>query len=155
MTRPELVAHIVGTIGEAVRAQIAEALSPLSSQLTGLQTTFATKTVQDQVTQMRAERKDFGDWKDEMVSLAKVHPTLDIPALYTLARGSNAAKSAQLDARYAPPKPPTPPRWGGLLPTGGGVQNGTAVLSAKDAGLEAYREVSARHPGLLKALEDL
>lgn len=154
MSRPELVAHIVGTIGEAVRAQIAEALNPLSSQLTGLQMQVTTKTAEEQVAKLRGERKDFNDWKDEMIGLAKVHPTLDIPALYTLARGSNPSKAATLDTKYNPPAPKPPPRWGGLTPTGGGA-NGNTVLSAKDAGIAAYNEVAARHPGVLAALEGL
>jgi len=154
MSRPELVAHIVGTIGEAVRAQIAEALSPVADQLSGLQMQVTTKSATEQVEKLRSERKDFNDWKDEMIGLAKVHPTLDIPSLYTLARGSNAAKASSLDAKYNPPAPKPAPRWGGLTPTGGQV-NGAPALSGRDAGVEAYREVSARYPGVLAALEGM
>jgi hypothetical protein len=154
MSRPELVAHIVGTIGEAVRAQIAEALSPVTDQLTGLQMSVTTKSATESVERLRAEHKDFNDWKDEMIGLARVHPTLDIPALYTLARGSNSAKAATLDTKYNPPPPKPAPRWGGLTPTGGAA-NGTPVLSSRDAGIEAYREVSAKYPGVLAVLEGM
>lgn len=156
MSRPELVAHIVGTVGEAVRAQLAEALNPLTAQLTNLQTTVATGSATEQVKQLRAEHKDFNDWKDEMVGLAKTpqYASLEIADLYVLARSRNAAKAATLDAKYNPPPPKPAPRWGGLTPTGGAA-NGQAVLSSRDAGIEAYREVSAKYPGVLAALEGM
>lgn len=154
MSRPELVAHIVGTVGEAVRAQIAEALGPVSNQLSGLQIQVTTKSAAESVERLRSTHKDFNDWKDEMIGLTKVHPTLDIPALYTLARGSNSTKAATLDAKYNPPAPKPAPRWGGLTPTGGQV-NGQPVLSGREAGVEAYREVSAKYPGVLAALEGM
>jgi hypothetical protein len=154
MSRPELVAHIVGTVGEAVRAQLAEALNPVSQQLTNLQMHVTTESATQSVNKLRTDHKDFNEWKDEMIGLAKVHPTLDIPSLYTLARGSNAAKSATLDAKYNPPAPKPASRWGGLTPSGGST-NGSAVLSSRDAGIEAYREVSAKYPGVLAALEGM
>jgi len=157
MSRPELVAHIVGTVGEAVRAQIEAALSPITTQLTGLQTTVATKTATEQVKELRSTHKDFNDWKDEMVGLARQpqYASLEIADLYVLARSRNASKASALDLKYTPPAPKPAPRWGGLTPSGGGTSNGAAVLSAADAGREAYREVSARHPGVLAVLEGL
>lgn len=154
MSRPELVAHIVGTVGEAVRAQLAEALNPLASQLTNLQTTVATGSAIKDRDALMDKNKDFNEWKPEMIALAKEHPTLSLPALYTLAKGSNPAKASSLDAKYNPPPPKPAPRWGGLTPAGGQV-NGQPVLNARDAGTEAYREVSARHPGVLAVLEGI
>jgi hypothetical protein len=154
MSRPELVAHIVGTVGEAVRAQLAAQLDPLHQQVTNLQTTIATGNAVKDRDMLVEKHKDFGEWKDDMIALAREHPTLALPALYTLARGSNPTKAATLDAKYNPPAPKPAPRWGGLTPTGGQV-NGQPVLNSRDAGIEAYREVSAKYPGVLAALEGM
>jgi hypothetical protein len=154
MSRPELVAHIVGTIGEQMKAAIADALKPVAERLGGVETQVVTGTVTQQLERARAEHKDFNDWKDEMVGLAKTHPSLSIPQLYALARAENPTKAADRDKHYSPPAPPPAPRWGGLLPTATG-NGATPPLSARDAGLEAYREVQARHPGILAALEGM
>lgn len=156
MSRPELVAHIVGTIGEAVRAQIAEAMSPLATQLNGLQMQTATTSAIADRDRLRSAHKDFDEWKDDMIALAKqpAYAQLTLPDLYTLARGRNAAKAATLEAKYNPPPPKPTPRWGGLTPAASGTRT-TPVLSARDAGIAAYNEVSARHPGVLAVLEGL
>lgn len=154
MSRPELVAHIVGTISEAVKAQIADALNPFAEQLNGLQHNVVTRTVEQEIATLRSSNKDFDDWKAEMVGLAKQHPTLGIPQLYRLARVENPAKAGELDKKYAPPAPKPTPRFGGLLDTGRS-SGASPPLSAKDAGIEAYREVAARHPGILAALENM
>jgi hypothetical protein len=156
MSRPELVAHIVGTIGEAVRAQIAEALTPLADQVQNLQLNTATTSAIADRDRLRSENKDFDEWKDDMVVLAKQVPyaQLGLPDLYALAKSRNPAKAATLTAKYNPPPAKPAPRWGGLTPTGGAA-NGTPVLSSRDAGIEAYREVSAKYPGVLAVLEGM
>lgn len=154
MSRPELVTHIVGVISQVVQQQLKASLDPLHEQVQHVQTVVATGDVQRDVARMRDAHKDFNDWKDEMVALSKVHPTLNIPDLYGLARVNNPAKAGELDKKYTPPAPPPPPRWGGLIPAMSG--NGAKPpLTHAQAGSEAYREVAARHPGVLRALEDL
>ena len=153
MSRPELVAHIVGTLQKSVADQIKEALAPLVQQVTSTQQSVAASTVGATIQRMQSEHKDFGDWKPEMVALAKVHPTLDIPDLYRLARANDPAKSSSLDTKYNPPSPP-PVRFGGLLPTARG--NGAAPpMNKEDASREAYREVQSRHAHVLRALDDI
>lgn len=155
MTRGELVAHITNIVGQGVAQQLADVLKPLTDQLTSVQTSVATADVNASIKELRAAHPDFNDWKDEMVALSTSHPTLDIRALYTLARGSNMDKARTLDARYNPPKPPVQPRWGGLLGAPASGNGAPPKLSAHEASVEAYREVQARHPDLLRALEAL
>jgi hypothetical protein len=153
MTRPELVNHIVGRINHDVQAAIAEAMKPLSEQLSGLQNNVATTSVQSTINRMKSENKDFEDWKGEMVALARTHPTLDVPDLYALARAQNPSKASTLSEKYNPPAP-RPTRFGGLTPAMNSNAN-TPPLSRDDAGREAYREVQARFPGVLTALENM
>ena len=156
LSRAQLVDHIVGTIGEAVRQQISEALSPVTEQLTGLQQNVAERTVTQEIAALRSAHKDFNDWKEEMVGLAKQHPTLGIGQLYQLARAGSPAKAGELDKRYAPPAVKPPVRFGGLLPNGAIPAAGdTKPVSAREAGEAAYREVAQRHPGVLAALESM
>lgn len=159
LTQTELASHIVGTISREVQKQIETALAPLMDQVTGLQTRVVSTDVNRDIERLRGEHKDFNDWKDEMVGLAKQHPTLGISQLYNLARSENAAKARELDTKYTPPAPPRPPRFGGLLPAGNGSgasgNGATPPLSGRDAAVEAYREVSAKYPGVLAALETM
>lgn len=159
MTQSELATHITGSVQKMLQASIQsalqEALGPLAQQLTGLQQTVTTDKVVGEVNQMKSSHKDFSDWKDEMVSLAKTHPTLGVKQLYNLARADNAEKAKQLDTKYNPPAPPPPPRFGGFAPSAPGATGSTPALSRQAAGTEAYREVAARHPGVLAALENL
>lgn len=155
MTQSELVAHLNSSVTQMVQKAITEALTPLTQQITNVQQTYTTDKVTGEVNQMKSTLKDFTDWKDEMVGLARQHPTLGVKELYALARSLNTDKAKQLDTKYNPPAPPPPPRWGGLTPSAPGATGSTPPLSRADAGREAYREVAARHPGILSALESL
>lgn len=153
MTQADLAAHITGNVMKAFEAKLNEMLRPLAQQIQQVQHSTATREVTQEVTAMRTEHKDFNEWKDEMLGLAKTHPTLGIRQLYNLVRAENSEKAKTLDARYNPPPPPPPPRWGGLSPSAPGATGAIPKLSREDAGKEAYREVASRHPGVLAALE--
>ena len=155
MTQADLATHITGSVLKSIESMLAEKLGPLVAQVQNVQQTVATNSVTAEVKQMRAEHKDFGDWKDEMVALAREHPTLGITRLYNLARAENTEKAKALDTRYNPPAPPPPPRFGGFAPSAPGATGATPPLSRTDAGRAAYQEVQGRHPGVLAALESL
>jgi hypothetical protein len=154
MTNGDLAAHIQKSILSAVESTIAKSLEPVLARVNETQQTQFKTSVESQMKELSGANKDFGDWKPEMIALAKSHPTLELADLYKLAKASNPTKSGELDARYNP-KPPPPTRWGGLTPALGGSNGSAKPLSREEAGRSAYAEVSARHPGLLAALENL
>lgn len=154
MTQGELAAHITGSVMKAFEAKINDILAPITAQINDVRQTAATRDVTAEVATLRASNADFNDWKDEMVSLAKQHPTLGIKQLYNLVRADNPAKAGELDRRYNPPPPPAP-KWGGLTPSALRGNGGQPPVSREQASQDAYREVAARHPGVLAALESM
>jgi hypothetical protein len=158
MSNAELVAHMTGSltdrISKLIEEKLAGALNPLTEHLNKLQTTVITGNAKTEVAQLREKHKDFADWKDEMVALAKEHPTLGFQQVYQLARANNPAKAGELDLKYNPPPPKPPPRFGGFAPSGT-AKGETPVLKGEAAGRAAYEEVMARHPGILPALQEL
>ncbi len=157
LSRAELVAHISSSITEAVQQMLQEHLTPVREQLSQVQTNAATREATAEVATLRAANKDFADWKDDMIALAKqpMYASLAITDLYQLARAKNGAKVAELDKKYNPPAPKPPSRFGGLTGSTSGTGNGAKPLSPREAGIEAYREVQARHSDILPALESI
>lgn len=152
MSRPELVAHIVSTVGEAIKAHLTEQLAPVMSQVGSLQERITTNDVRSEIAKLEGANKDFADWKPAMIELARQpqYAALGATDLYKLAKASNPERAAELNLKYNPPPPPARPIWSGL--TSARPNGAATVLSGRDAGIEAYREVSARHPGVLAAL---
>src|SRR6266851_5891158 len=158
LTRPELVAHIVSTLTEQITSLLDSKLAPVTTQLTNLQSNVVTREAQAEVESLRTNNKDFADWKDDMIALAKQpqYAALGITDLYQLARAKNTAKASELEKKYNPPAPPRRPMFGGLTPGGAGSPgNGAKPLTSAEAGREAYREVQARHSDVLPALEGI
>lgn len=152
MSRPELVAHIVSTVGEAIKAHLTEQLAPVVSQVSGLQERITTNDVRSEIAKLEGANKDFNDWKPAMIELARQpqYAALGATDLYKLAKSNDPEKATALNLKYNPPPPPVRPIWSGL--TSARTNGAAAILSSADAGREAYREVSARHPGVLAAL---
>lgn len=155
MSQSELATHITGSVLKAVEQTITKALQPVMQRVDETQQSHFKTTVESEMRELSSAHKDFADWKPQMVELAKAHPTLGLRQLYNLARVENAARAKELDAKYNPPAPPPPPRWGGLTPALGSNGSSAKPLSREDASREAYREVASRHPGILAALENL
>jgi hypothetical protein len=152
MSNAELVAYTTSSLQSMVQQSIKEALDPVVRQMSTVQNDVVTTRATLDLKDLRAQHKDFADWKDEMIGLAKQHPTLGFQDVYRLARANNPAKAGQLDTKYNPP-PPKPRPFGGLTPS-----NGKAAeprLTGEAATRAAYEEVMARHPGILPALSEL
>jgi hypothetical protein len=154
MTNGDLAAHIQKSILNAVESTIAKSLEPVLARVNETQQTQFKTSVEGEMKELQSVHKDFSDWKTDMIGYAKTHPTMSLTDLYDFAKSKNPTKAAELDARYNP-KPPPPTRWGGLTPALGGSNGSAKPLSREEAGRSAYAEVSARHPGLLAALENL
>lgn len=153
MTNSELQAHIVGSVTRAVETMLSEKLAPLTAAIDNTQRTMTTQTVTAEIAALRGAHKDFNDWMSEMKALATEQPSLGIGDIYSLVRARNPAKAGELDRRYNPPAAKPLP-FGGFTPGSAGKPGAPAVLDALTAGRQAYSEVSARHPGVLAALQD-
>lgn len=154
MTNAELVAFLSSNTNRTMKAIMSEALAPLIDRVNGLTTSFTQNSVNADVEKVRADNKDFGEWHDEMIDLAKENPTLNVKRLYALAKAENPAKAEKLAAKYAPPPKPKPNAFGGFTPAPNGKSAATPVVSALEASREAYREVAERHPGVLPNLSE-
>lgn len=153
MTNSELVNHLQTSLVGAIEKLLGDRLAPVVEKVNGVEQTHFRATIESQRDKLAETHKDFGDFKPEMIDLAKANPTLSLEQLYVLARGLHPDKAKALDAKYNPPPPP-PQKWGGLTPAFGASAN-TPKLSREQASQEAYREVQSRHPGVLAALESM
>lgn len=160
LSRDEFAAHILGTVSRSLQEEMSKALAPVISAVNGMQQSTASKEVNASISDLRGKHKDFNDWKTEMVAISRQHPTLSVPEIYTLAKSQNPDKAKELDTKYNPPEPPKERRqgFGGLTvfgrPSGLGTE-GEKPASKSEAALDAYREVQARHSGVLRALEEM
>ncbi len=158
MTQSDLAAYITGRVTKAVETMLSERISPVVERVNGIQQSIGAREVTQQIDTLKSTKRDFNDWKPQMLELAKTHQTLSVPELYTLAKGMNPERATELDKKYADPPAPKPPRWGGLSPSGGvpGSSGGSDErLSGREATIAAYREVQAKNATVLRALEDL
>jgi hypothetical protein len=156
MTQSELAVHLLGNVNNIVQEAIKAALTPVMQQVQHAQTTATTVDLNRTIDQLKSQHKDFSDWKDEMIGLAKQHPTLGMEHLYQLARASNAAKATELHTKYNPPPARPAPRFGGLVPGSVSGSPGTPKpLTPQQASFEAYQETQAKYPDLLPALQRL
>jgi hypothetical protein len=155
MTNAEIVAHVTGSVTQQMQEAIAAALKPLTDQLAGLHQAVMTNSVTGDMKELRAQHKDFSDWKQEMIGLAQQHPSLGLRDVYLLARANNPEKASKLDAQYAPPAPPRPKPFGGLTPYMMGDKGVKPPLTGEAAAREAYRETAEKYPGILPALQEL
>lgn len=154
MTNSELFAHMMGKMTKAFEGMLDGKLGPVVGHINNLTTTMTTDSVTREMNTLKESAKDFQDWNTEMIDLAKEHPSLGVKDLYHLARSRNPAKTEELTKKYAPPPPKKPNAFGGLGPAPNGKGGTSPVLSALEAGREAYREVSERHPGVFAPLQE-
>lgn len=152
MTNAELVAHVTGSLEGVISQAVEKALGPLLQQVNGIQTDLVTTRSGLELEKVQAQNKDFREWKDEMIALAKVHPTLSLQDVYRLAKSNDPAKAAKLAEKYSP-HPPKPRPFGALTPGNGKAAE--PALTGEAATRAAYREVMERHQGILPMLQDL
>src|SRR5690606_20441390 len=75
-------------------------VKPLSEQVRTVASHTQASTVAAEVKEVAAENKDFWEWQQEMLALAKQHPTLNPRRLYYLARSENPEKAQAMDKKY-------------------------------------------------------
>jgi len=160
-TPRQLYDHMLGQFQTMVDSVLEDTLSrvlePYAQQISGLRGDFTRDKGEREISSLQAANKDFVDFVPEMKELSKAHPSLSLTEVYRLAKASNPDKAKELDAKYNPPPPP-PPRPFSLGPSHSGSTGGTGQqrqpMTKQEAARAAWEEVSARHPGVLGALED-
>lgn len=155
MTRQEFAAHMTQSLMTAFQAMMNESLTPVVNHVNSLSQSVTLKSVNEEYAGLKTKHKDIVDWKDDMITLAKEHPTLNITDLYGLVRTRNPTKAADLDKKYAVVEP-RPQRFGGLFGNGpnGGNNANMPKLTGRESAEAAYREVAQRHP-VLATLESM
>ena len=159
-TPRQLYDHMMGqfnTMMESTITQVLDqALNPYAEQITNLRRDMVTDQGGREIERLQSQNKDFADWVPEMKALAQSHPSLSIAQVFRLAKSENPDKAKQLDTKYNPPPPP-PPRPFSLGPSnqgGDGINPSPKPMTKEQAALDAYSQVSARHPGVLAALDN-
>lgn len=155
MDNAALAAHIETTINAQIEAAIQKALEPFATEIVGLKTGQTERDGRASIAEMQSKHKDFAEWKDELIAVATENPTLSIPRLYAIVRAENPTKTAELEAKYNPPPPKVRPFTLSATSFGRAPDKDSRPLSKNEASLSAAREVASRHPGVLRALEDL
>ena len=94
-------------------------------------------------------KPDFFEWGKEMKELLEKNPALSPKQLYSLARGSNETKSAEMDAKYAEDDDKkVSPGFLGLTPTSGVTTDSDEKLTDDEAREKAWDETVEQFPGL-------
>ena len=155
MGNGDLAAYVESRISSQIEAAIQKALEPFATEIVGLKTGQTERDGRASIAEMQSKHKDFADWKDELIAVATENPTLSIPRIYAIVRAENPAKAAELEAKYNPPTPKARPFGLSSTSFGRAPEGGAKPLSKNEASLSAAREVASRHPGVLRALEDL
>ncbi len=156
---PEQIAPNV-TIEEMSREQFGEhllekmgaSLQPLKDAIVASNVVSTRSNLTSQVQNAHESHEDFSNWHEEIKSIAKAHPTLDVEECYQMARGNSPDKAGEIDSalkKTADKKDAeevksnvTPITFGGLLPTSGLTSpNEDGAMTAKDAGLAAWDAV--------------
>jgi len=150
MTNSEFGNHLMQRMGDFIRQTFESGIKPINDRLSNLHQEHTISTATTALNELRSAHKDANDWKEEMVKAATSHPTMSIPELYAFVRAVNPKKAAELDGKYNPPE--KKPNLFAALPGYGGL-NGTGSdnpkpLTKQQAGEEAFKEVSERHPVL-------
>ena len=158
MTQTEMASYIESWVGEKIKVELKAALDPIVQFIQGFHQEYLTNSGKNEINRLKATYKDYSDWKDEMIALAKELPTLSLQDVYLLARSRNPTKAAERDRHYAPAAPKVYRAPFSLTPGEGGTKGAsgsTTPQTPAEAARAAYAEVAARHPGMLAALDSV
>lgn len=134
---------LTGKIGKLIEGQ----LKPLAEQINGVTVATTTERVKTEVANLAAQHKDYWDFQQEMLVLAREHPTLSPTRLYRLARTEHPQKAAEMDKKYKGEadgedddgKQRRKINFGGMAPNGAGRDNDKARrMAPRDAANAAW-----------------
>jgi len=136
--------HLVSKILKEVNKQV---VGPMNERLNELSTRATRNDVQAAVKEAASAHKDFWDWQQEMLTVAKNPAFVGVPAeaLYHIVRGQNPDKVKELEAKYNPPtansgNKPIKLSFGGLTPGQSGTGNRGRKMNGQEAANAAWAE---------------
>jgi hypothetical protein len=124
-------------------------LGPVKEELTTLRNGLTTSNTQKQLDNALAKYPDLLEYKDEMIALAKAHPSLGPTQLYQLAKtDASPEKIAEVAKKFPPAndgaKKPQVITFGGFKPTNGASgDDRSAKMAPAEAADEAWSSVVA------------
>lgn len=137
-------------------------LKPLQDAVGKANNTAATVAVRTEVEKFAARTPDFYEWTKQMQDLTKVHPSLGVRDLYTLARSGDPDRAKELDkkaeeSRKVEAEGDTRQRrrgFGGLAPSGSQGAQRPAKMTPDAAAAAAWEETIQEFGGAPFQLED-
>ncbi len=127
-------------------------LASLKDEIGQLRTNVTTSNVQKQLDSALTKFPDLLEYKDEMMDLAKRHPTLSPTDLYHLAKNEAPAEKIAEVAKKFPAAgegaaAPKKINFGGFLPSNGSGSEGNSKMAPTEAAASAWDSVVAELGG--------
>lgn len=144
MDRQELVSHILEEVGGMLK----ENIQGLEERLGTTDEEVQRDRARNQIKEAAEKHPDFYDWKDQIQTILRDHPDLNIEDAYTLARSKDSDRAAAIDKKLEerrqeeakkdePKKEET--RFGGLFATSGSAER-NEKMSPEAAAEAAWEE---------------
>lgn len=96
LSRTEFANKIIERVAKAVDKQMKQ----VSEEVDGVRKDAGSTALEAEIEKLEGKHKDFWDWQPEIKALAKENPGTSIKRLYTMAKGENPNKLAELDKKY-------------------------------------------------------
>ena len=145
MSRGDYTKHLLGEVGKLIKTEV----KPIDEKIEGESMTRKQSDVANQVSKAEKDHKDLWDWKEELGTMAKEHPTLNVEKLYKLVRAEDPSKAEKLDEKYtegeADPKAKEEAGFGGLFPNSGNLSSEELAKerTSEEAGELAWEKTMA------------
>lgn len=150
LSRTEFANKIIDRVVKAVDKQ----MKTVAEQVDGVRKDAGNTALELEIEKMEDKHKDFWEWQPEIKALAKENPGTSIKRLYTMARGENPEKLADLDKKYKSDEndgkggdAPKKGKFGGLTPTSS-VTEPTDKMDKKSAADKAFDDTMGDIPSV-------
>lgn len=131
LSRGDFAKYLMNAFSEMLKHEMGQTVGELQKNVQGVQQTTVASEMKREIEKLESEKKDFWDWKSEMIELRKENPNLSISRLYALARAENPDKAQELDKKYTPPPAdegkPKEPAFGGFFPSSMNTEENTSM----------------------------
>lgn len=146
VSRKDLVKFLEGKFTKS----LAKALKPLQKQIEEAGSSTERDKLLAAFHKVKADHKDFDQWKDEIKAIAAENPMLSPENMYQLARALDSEKAKKINeeaskkAEAADKSEKT--AFGGLMPTSGKGADKNTKMNSKDAGALAWEQTMSSVP---------
>jgi hypothetical protein len=149
LPRTQFMEIIARKVTKALQKDVVD---PLNQELTKLKSGLSSTQVEKMIEAASGKHKDFYEFQEEMLELAKVHKTLTPEQLYKMAKAeSPPEKIAKIEEKYKSAddgaKKNVAFSFGGLMPSNGGEGGPNRRMAPNDAADDAWDKVVAEMGG--------